>query len=332
MADVCHLGGWLVPVDLWLPEDARHASWSAALPIGCNRLRCEVCGEDVTQVVEDGRRRYTCGCGQDVEVLSARPCDPTHAEMPHARAEPLPWRCQGHERVTLPTVLDGVALGRQALGDTLAGVMRGATPPDAGIPAKLGARQPGLWLAQLYRRLADAQDQEALGVVVSAAAARAGTAPAALNALRWTPELHRQKGLAKALAAPPADAGPHLAEAAQARLTKVAAGKVKDDAFVDAAFGALGRGVAVSGLVYTLARLDLDRTVAAGRAAVAADREQLEFVASALEDHDAAFAALLRGVVADGSYDAATLTGPDAMDLLGVDGAEKARRILGAPG
>ncbi len=359
--DHCPDGGWLVNLGWWLPVDPHHAAWSSQLKIGCNRLMCRACGAEVRSgafepATEGARptasdlydaqdwsarddlrpatkaRLYVCRCRVEL-VYAARPCDPLHAPMPFAQEVPLPWTCQGHEAVVLPATLDGVSL--PAALDALAGVVRAqltARPPAAAaVPDGLAEQQPGLWVAQLVRRLADPAAKSAVLGAVRDCTADPVRREAALNALRWSPspEGDGADELVDALRAAADGARERaLGQAVEQRLLKIAAGKVVHAALVDAALDALARGVAVPELIFMLTEIDRGRVAIAARTLLSRSQAALEYVASALEDHPEVLGALFKEVVADGTIARDLLLGPDAQKRLSKGAAAIAQRAL----
>jgi hypothetical protein len=129
----CAHGGYLVSAALWLPDDPHDYHWPVRGPfIGCNRLRCEKCGQTVSVTTGAISRRYACACTRH-EAVSAwsvsDPIDPISEER-------LPWSCAGHAPLALPATVDGVKLDAgtdwQALvRDVFSGAIAPPLPPGA---------------------------------------------------------------------------------------------------------------------------------------------------------------------------------------------------------
>jgi hypothetical protein len=147
-------------------------------PRGCNHVRCTVCGALVRAIdgvsARDGFRRTECAALFAAETPGDSPllrstkdvrlylCRCAFAEQSHREGalddpdtdrmvgDPIvPWRCAGHPLLTLPHVLDGIAVNGEDLPALTDRALGGFFSPDA-HPAD---RSPVVWLARLYARL-----------------------------------------------------------------------------------------------------------------------------------------------------------------------------------
>jgi len=179
----CANAGFLVGATRELPTDTTDFQWGSRLPsVGCNRLRCSVCGALVHQqpgwlvnrdqvqfgTLEyqsridemyerqawselpwmrpyDAYRVYVCHCGfvtEDNELAiglstAGGPGDGT-----------IPWRCDGHDEVSLPFVIDGVTF---ADGKAVLAAARKAL--GGWQPAAVAQETYGTWVNRLHGRL-----------------------------------------------------------------------------------------------------------------------------------------------------------------------------------
>lgn len=186
MANVCAYDGWLVGPQREIPADATEYCWLGRDPVvGCGHLRCSVCGETVKQKPgylipgplagfgssewrqrvdalydsddwtglafvksEPTYRLYVCRCGP-VEESFERGLSTTSIDGNPEGGNPIPWTCQGHPVVTLPAVIDRVAiLDDTALAEIVRRALGGWTPPDAQTVS------PVVWTRALLDRLA----------------------------------------------------------------------------------------------------------------------------------------------------------------------------------
>ena len=172
----CNAGGYLVSGDEWLPVEPFDFDWVQASPIvGCNRLRCGSCDVEVRSVlgfelpsdlqateaevyalVEAGdgsrftkspkSRLYACRHFNTVARSFFR------AQPENDYAPFTPWGCAGHPKLSLPAVLEGVALDTQSDWTRLA---RRSFAGTLGVSLHPSVdREPGFWLQRLYRLLA----------------------------------------------------------------------------------------------------------------------------------------------------------------------------------
>jgi hypothetical protein len=171
----CTDDGYLVPASCWLPNthfDHQFLRWGPRL--GCARLACTRCGApvksaanlrpswhasaaDTWDAIDDGRakgtlsaggRMYTCRC-----QLAA-----IHAEQAVSNADGpagdlSSWRCAGHAPLSLPAVVDGIAVDDAAdLGALARAVFIGAvTVPVHPSLASVEA----FWLLRLFSALSE---------------------------------------------------------------------------------------------------------------------------------------------------------------------------------
>jgi hypothetical protein len=173
--NLCKTGGYLVGGEQWLPVEPFDYDWVQLSPIvGCNRLTCSTCGVDVRSVlgyelpsdVEPSELYDLIGAG-DYARLTKSPrkriysCrhDCAVAESFY-RAEPendyrpgTPWTCGGHPALSLPTVLEGVAIDEHTDWQHLA---RQSFAGKLGVSLHPSVdREQGFWLQRLYRLLGD---------------------------------------------------------------------------------------------------------------------------------------------------------------------------------
>jgi hypothetical protein len=122
----CAAGGTLVTGEEWYPVEPFDYAWAA-----CNRLACSECGvqvrtllgfelppsfapadayeligaNDRSRFVESPKDRiYTC------RHYAIVPKYPFPAEQQHDMAPWTPWQCAGHPQLSLPAVLEGIAV------------------------------------------------------------------------------------------------------------------------------------------------------------------------------------------------------------------------------
>ena len=130
----CKTGGYCVSAEEWLPAEPFDFDWVQLSPIvGCNRLRCGSCGVDVRSVLgfelppnlqATEAQVYALVDAGDVSRFTKSPKSRLYA-CPHFntvaksffRAQPendyapfTPWGCGGHPKLSLPAVLEGVAI------------------------------------------------------------------------------------------------------------------------------------------------------------------------------------------------------------------------------
>jgi hypothetical protein len=155
-AHVCERGGVLVSGTGFIPDDAADFVWTpAARALGCGRIICTACGEQVAAASPDpdGGRSYRCRCSAFVAHVShwldGQPDDGPSGRVPSS------WRCAGHAPRALPAELDGVRVDAQPdwramLVSSVDGRFPARTPawlPDA----------PNAWLERLVATLDDAE-------------------------------------------------------------------------------------------------------------------------------------------------------------------------------
>ena len=168
MSNVCAYDGWIVGGQREVPSDAHEYAWLGRAPVvGCSRLRCSVCGQVVKQrpgflipgtlaafgspewrarvdALYDGGdwaalpfvkreptyRLYVCRCGP-VEESFERALSTTSVSGNPDGGDPIPWTCQGHPPLTLPAIVDGVAIADDvALAELTRRALGGWTPPS----------------------------------------------------------------------------------------------------------------------------------------------------------------------------------------------------------
>lgn len=150
----------LVGATLWLPAEPFEYGWAPL--VGCNRLRCSLCGQPVsTRVLDDGKRRhYECRCQRHDEIW--RHAVDSRGDIP---VGPAGWRCEGHPDLALPATLDGVALAED--GDWGAVARQGLGRPPFRPPR---VELPAVWITRLYRLLAGEAARQRLSEAVADAA------------------------------------------------------------------------------------------------------------------------------------------------------------------
>ncbi len=190
----CPEGGWVVDASLLVPADpSDHHHPAVTDTVGCNRLRCIVCDEDVRQrpdlsfscdevpfegakalhAAEDwaaipwvhearGLRLYSCLCTVHVEIALMPTVDSDPDPVADIR---LPWRCAGHPAATLPVDIDGLVVDSTTDLAAVVGRAFGAlTPPGARVNA---AGIPAAWLCRVYSRLEGLPQGDALARAVA---------------------------------------------------------------------------------------------------------------------------------------------------------------------
>jgi hypothetical protein len=173
----CNAGGYCVSANEWLPVEAFDFDWVQLSPIiGCNRLRCGKCGIDVRSMLGFELPPDLQATEEEVYALVDAGDSSRFTKSPKCRiyacrhfstvarsffrAQPendyapyTPWGCGGHPGLSLPAVLEGVAidphtdwgkLARQSFAGTLGVSLHPSVD-----------REPGFWLMRLYRLLAE---------------------------------------------------------------------------------------------------------------------------------------------------------------------------------
>ena len=185
MPNTCAYEGWLVNPQREIPTDPHEYCWLGREPVvGCSHLRCGVCGEPVKQkpgfiiagelgvfrspqwrervdALYDGDewerlpflqqeptyRLYVCRCGP-VEESFQRELSMTSVSGNPEGGDPIPWTCQGHPVLALPTTIDGVRLNDEVdVARMTQDALRGAGAP--------GGRDATAWLREVLDRLED---------------------------------------------------------------------------------------------------------------------------------------------------------------------------------
>jgi hypothetical protein len=173
--NLCKTGGYLVSGEEWLPSEPFDFDWVQLSPIvGCNRLTCGTCGVEVRSVlgyelpndVEASELYDLIGAG-DYARLTKSPNKRIYAcrheravAKSFYRAEPendfapwTPWTCGGHPALSLPTVLEGVAIDEHTDWGHLA---RQSFSGKLGVSLHPSVdRERGFWLRRLCRLLGD---------------------------------------------------------------------------------------------------------------------------------------------------------------------------------
>lgn len=221
--NLCNGGGHLVGGNAWLPVDPGdyfRAAYSIS-DIGCNRLRCQRCGQMVrhalgyavapafdaatlfamrdwsvlTGAVPDGReqgRLYVCACNVLVEHAGCQ-LDQSGERDPDILP---PWRCAGHPGLRPPGTIAGVDV---ELSNGWAPLVAAHLERTTALHPSVD-RFPGFMLTRIYQALEALSDQEALACAVADRAAdtslRARQAVALFYALN-----HRAAGLDRVLVA-----------------------------------------------------------------------------------------------------------------------------------
>jgi hypothetical protein len=181
----CIDGGLLVDGTYPLPDDPTDHSAPNLPVLGCNRLRCPLCGALVRSARGVGRKKgapldeiyaspelakadgvvrtqdifrfYVCRCLASLENSWRRLAETDPDVM--GDGPQMPWRCSGHPLVELPHDFDGAPVTSEA--DLVALVRRVATgwrPPQTPEGFRKGSR----WLAKLYHQLAGTSYQPAV--------------------------------------------------------------------------------------------------------------------------------------------------------------------------
>lgn len=180
----CANQGYLVGPKGEILSDPTDFMWDGREPaIGCDRLRCSVCGAMVRQhagwIVDDeqvkfgapeyqarvdqlydsatwdqlpfarrnaGYRIYVCRCGVVREDREEALAFTTVGGM---GSGPIPWSCSGHAEVSLPFVIDGVTMATE--DEVVQAARRGFSGwrPDA-----IQADVYGTWTSSLHSRVA----------------------------------------------------------------------------------------------------------------------------------------------------------------------------------
>jgi hypothetical protein len=154
----CVHDGALVGPNEWYPSEPFDYAWRTTF--GCNHLRCDGCGEEVTVELVDGdqARRYRCRCQSRDEysylVLGA------DRGLLHEFV--TQWHCAGHPRLALPVTLDGVAIPE--VGDFGAIVAATLTTPPF-KPPRIDERT--FWVQRLYNLVPAAAQRDAISRAVA---------------------------------------------------------------------------------------------------------------------------------------------------------------------
>jgi len=188
--NLCPSGGLLVGAEGRVPDDSSEFSpWHVMVGsgIGCNQLKCSVCGEWVRQqpglVSKSGikaaralsksenwaslasvsptssTRLYACKCTVWNAVFQRYIQD---RDLDPGDMEPPPWECQGHPLATLPLDVDGVVIDGETDFDALVRqVFSGWMPEDAPVVDFFEN-----WVARLYERLCGLPEAAALARAV----------------------------------------------------------------------------------------------------------------------------------------------------------------------
>ncbi|MET0133845.1 MAG: hypothetical protein ABW215_09655 [Kibdelosporangium sp.] len=152
MAIHCRPFPELVGAYNWLPSEPFEFGW--ATPVGCNNLRCRLCGERVDSAAVPNRaiRRYACRC-HHMEVVWRHQLGGEPDDLYHQFTD---WLCDGHPTFPLPATLDGVRLAADTDWPAVAATAIGRPPF---VPPGVDVTVP--WLIRLYRLLGEA-DRPAL--------------------------------------------------------------------------------------------------------------------------------------------------------------------------
>jgi hypothetical protein len=180
--NVCFNDGHLVGGQFEVPEDPSDYCWSSRDPVvGCNRLRCTVCGEAVKQQLgyflvaelpasraewkswtallygqadwsgvpyvsrNAGSRTCVCHCGPVTESWMKGLAISSVDGDPYS-GNRIPWTCQGHAAAILPLTLHGERVESHAVAALAQRALQGWAPAVA-LPTSGG------WAETLYRRL-----------------------------------------------------------------------------------------------------------------------------------------------------------------------------------
>lgn len=169
----CKNGGYCVSAAEWLPVEPFDFDWVQLTPIvGCNRLRCGQCNVEVRSLVGFELGPNLKATEDEVYALVAAGDGSRFAPSPHSRlyacrhfntvansffrAEPdndyapfTPWGCAGHPKLSLPAVLEGVAIDEKSDFTELA---RRSFAGTLGVSLHPSVdREPGFWLQRLCR-------------------------------------------------------------------------------------------------------------------------------------------------------------------------------------
>jgi hypothetical protein len=156
----------LVGGDFWLPPEPYEHAWS--FNVGCNNMVCSQCRRPVRSEIPGGQdaprwrlRRYECGCQHIAIETHKYVGEPFQS---HYGPEVDHWRCDGHPDLTLPAMVDGVALSMDA--DWVAITRQALLDPPFRVPGDSGLQ--GAWVARLRRLLQSEEDRQRLALAVQA--------------------------------------------------------------------------------------------------------------------------------------------------------------------
>jgi hypothetical protein len=184
----CAGDGFLVGPQFEIPQDPTDYCWGGRDPVvGCNHLRCSVCGCYVknkagyiikgelakfgtaewrarVDALYDGDdwdrlpflqreptfRLYVCRCGPVAESFQ-RDLESSTVDGISDSGNRIPWSCDGHPVATPPLILDGVAIdGEDALPAIVRSALGGFRPPSVSMSSEM----KWTWASRLRDRLA----------------------------------------------------------------------------------------------------------------------------------------------------------------------------------
>ena len=171
----CGGGGTCVSGNEWLPSEPFDYDWAQLGPtIGCNHLACAKCGVEVRNLLgfdlhadsapgDVYERIGSNDSSRFIESATYRIYSCRHysivakfkflAEQPNDYAPWTPWKCAGHPALSLPALLEGVAIDEKSDFGQLA---RKSFAGELGVSLHPSVdRVPGFWLQRLYRLLGD---------------------------------------------------------------------------------------------------------------------------------------------------------------------------------
>jgi hypothetical protein len=159
--NVCSAGGWIVSNSEWLPAEPFDYAWpSGGIIVGCNQLKCTVCGEHVDIQSDESGRNYRCKCETWHAVYALQATDP----LDPISERTLNWRCQGHPLIQPPATVDGIQIDANTNWKELAReIFSGARDL---FPHPKTRNLPAFWMNRVRAEMPE-RDAEAVSLGVS---------------------------------------------------------------------------------------------------------------------------------------------------------------------